>query len=60
MKKFVKICPKCGSINISYQTGVFGQLGERTSFDRCNDCDFIGMVPEIERDAIEDFRKKLK
>jgi hypothetical protein len=56
----IKVCPKCGSINISYQTGAFGQLGERTSFDRCNECDFIGMIPEIEMNKLQYFRKKIK
>jgi hypothetical protein len=60
MKKFIKVCPKCGSINISYQTGAFGQLGERTFFDRCNECQFMGMIPEIEKDKVEEFRKRLK
>jgi hypothetical protein len=58
--KFVKICPKCASINIAYQTGVYGQLGERTPFDRCKDCNFTGIIPEIKGSEVEEFRKAFK
>jgi hypothetical protein len=58
--KYIKICPKCGSINIAYQTGTFGQLGERTFFDRCNECQFQGIIPEIKEENVQEFRKTLK
>jgi hypothetical protein len=54
--KFVKICPKCGSLNISC-----GNLG-RQPILICSDCGFeiIGNFPEIEETKIEEFRKHLK
>lgn len=58
--KQLKICPKCGSLNIAYQTGTYGQLGERTFFDRCKDCGFMGIIPEINKEKVEEFRKELK
>ena len=56
----VKVCPKCGSIDISYQTGAFGKLGERTFFDRCNECNYVGMVPEVEKSKVKEFRQRIK
>jgi len=63
-EKFVKICPKCGSTDI---TNVKANLGTSMTSsyadfmkDKCNDCEFIGSMPEVTLKEIKEFRKKLK
>ncbi len=54
-EKFVRICPKCGSIDITRL--VFRILGPLI----CKNCDYKNPIfPEIEINKIELFRKELK
>lgn len=61
-EKSLKICPKCGSVNISFDT--FSEAGP--VFDVCKDCGYGGKtsqkfvaIPEIKEFEIEKFRKNL-
>lgn len=54
-EKHIKICPKCGSTNVSYS-----MIGPTPKNDLCKDCNIEGFFPEVEESKIEDFRKKLK
>ena len=58
--KRIKICPKCGSTNITF-TGI------RTNYDYCKDCGYgknyhleNALFPEIDPENVEDFRKEVK
>lgn len=56
--KYIKICPQCGSTNIKMpQAGMDLRL---TIKDKCIDCGFIGNFPEVKKEKIEEFRKKIK
>lgn len=61
--KYVKICPKCGSTNITPYTKSGVIFGENL-VDYCKDCYYgygkSGFFPEVEESKIEEFRKKLK
>lgn len=59
---YVKICPKCGSINIG--TGSRSYSGPR---DFCKDCGFpdneatnFSNFPEIEINKVKEFQKEIK
>ena len=64
-KKYLKICPKCGSTNVSTYTKA-GVMAEEL-LDYCKDC-YYGyqgveggsFFPEVEESKIEEFRKELK
>jgi predicted nucleic-acid-binding Zn-ribbon protein len=62
MTKYITVCPKCGSTNISAQ-GVY------TPSDYCKDCGYgkahLSSVsniifPEIDIEEIENFKKEIK
>lgn len=66
-EKYVKICPKCGSLDISFDSLSLGQFDMRNgSFEEyCLDCnygkyEYNAIFPQIKFDEIEIFRKKLK
>jgi len=67
-KEYVQICPKCGSINLKSAnflepSNSFGihTVGTATLHEnKCGDCGYSGICPEIEKDQLKDFRKKLK
>ena len=61
---YVKICPRCGSTDI---TNVQANVGSSMTSslmdymkDKCRMCNYTGQMPEIDLDEIETFRKKLK
>ena len=57
-KKFVKICPNCGSTRIKLPpAGLDCKLCFK---DSCIKCGHIGNFPEIEEKKIKEFQKKLK
>lgn len=62
--KYVKICPKCGSTNISFApVGGVSNVGVQL-VDYCKDCSYgyfsnCVFFPEIKYLEIEKFRKKL-
>ena len=61
-KKYLKICPHCGSTNTSF--------GDKTRYgaakDVCSDCEFGRFTlstqpfPEIEADRVEEFKESLQ
>lgn len=65
-KKLIKICPKCGSINIGHTlTLAFPSMPVGGPQEFCRDCSYGRLIgetffPEIDRLKIEEFRKKLE
>ena len=63
-EKYLRICPKCGSANVTLDSSNIGgwALGTFSSVKYiCKKCGFNNVVyPEIEFDKVEDFRKKIK
>ena len=57
-KKYVKICPKCGSIDLPVRTNFVEML--MPTPEKCSRCSYNGLFPEIDLNEIEDFRKNLK
>lgn len=57
----VKICPNCGSTNVSLtsETNRFESMNKDLHY-YCSDCNFEGLMPEVEKGDIKEFRKKLK
>ena len=58
MDKYIKICPKCGSTNVTIPSA--GLDIALTVPDYCRDCGFRGRFPEVEESKTEEFRKKIK
>lgn len=58
-EKYVKICPKCGSLDIGLYQPMMLSIGIDEGWF-CKDCNYRGIFPEIEKSEIEVFRKKLK
>jgi len=56
--KFVKICPKCGSTDVKIPKA--GLDIRMTIKDMCVKCGNIGNFPEVDIDAVKDFKKRLK
>ena len=62
---YVKICPKCGSTHIQLPTafilvgGIF-PAPLTVHKDTCKDCRYDGIIPEVEKSKIEDFKKEIK
>ncbi len=56
--KYIKICPKCGSIDLPIKTNFFDML--MPTPEKCRKCGYAGLFPEIDIDEIENFREKLK
>jgi hypothetical protein len=57
-KKYTKVCPKCGSVNVTIPPA--GLDIKMTAPDYCKDCEFIGLFPEVEESGIKEFRTQLK
>lgn len=64
MKKFVQICPKCGSTNINLISNPSSIITGLNNTSHCEDCNYgypIGInFPEVDIDQIENFREELK
>ena len=56
--KFIKICPKCGSIDMPVKTNFTEML--MPTPEKCSKCSYAGLFPEIDINEIESFRKELK
>lgn len=61
-KKFVKVCPKCGSTNVKEPGSVAYQKAYQL-FAECNDCHYSGIdFPEFPAEKVkkaqEEIRKK--
>jgi len=63
-KRYVIICPKCGSTNVTKFTGMYSKGGDITSGWICKDCNYGrpygSLFPEIEESEIEKFRREIK
>lgn len=57
-KQFIKICPKCGNIDLPVRTQFVEMLAPTP--EKCKKCGYAGLYPEIEINEIEEFRKNLK
>ena len=57
---YIKICPKCGSTNITSETGRYHIYGAQEYKDNCQDCGYSGIIPEVEKSKIEEFKKEIK
>ncbi len=72
MKKYVSICPRCGSTNVKsiaisspkeYAWHGAKSLGWEIYNPAkfiCKDCDYYGICPKVTTDKIKNFKKKLK
>ncbi|MBW2973989.1 hypothetical protein KY346_06400 [Candidatus Woesearchaeota archaeon] len=62
MQKYIKICPKCGSIDIKEELDNPAKVRFGAPLDFiCQACGFKAKIfPEVKEEEIEDFRKKLK
>lgn len=56
-KEFIKICPQCGSNNVTSTSTLIGAIG---NFSTCKSCGYGGVFPEIEKDKVEKFKKMLR
>ncbi|MEA3378167.1 MAG: hypothetical protein U9Q69_00860 [Nanoarchaeota archaeon] len=57
-ERFVKICPKCGSTNITIPPG--GTDIHLAPPDYCQECENRGIFPEVKKTQVEKFKKLLK
>ena len=57
-EKYVKICPKCGSTDITIPPAA---MDIRMTFpDYCRNCKNRGIFPEVKEHEIEGFKKNIK
>jgi len=56
----VKICPRCGSTNITLLGGFAWQQSMGITTEKCRDCNYDGFMPEVEKSELNKFKKKLK
>ncbi|HLC60380.1 MAG TPA: hypothetical protein VJJ52_03040 [Candidatus Nanoarchaeia archaeon] len=54
-EEFIKICPKCGSIDLPIKSNFIDML--MPVAEKCEKCGYSGLFPEINIKEIEDFRK---
>lgn len=57
MMRYVKICPRCGSIDIGVPKRGMDLVDMRSL---CRSCGNIGVFPEVEIEKVEEFKKSLK
>ena len=63
---YIKICPKCGSTNIESPSAfitvlyMFPASLSGVNKDTCKNCNYQGIIPEIEKSKIEDFKKEIQ
>lgn len=64
MGKLLKICPKCGSLDMSILPNKNSRLRTRLwsncLFNSCSDCGYEGVFPEIGKETVPEFQKNLK
>lgn len=62
MENFIKICPKCGSIDVKEELDNPAKVRFGAPLDlTCQACGFKAKIfPEVKEEDIETFRKKLK
>ena len=56
---YFKICPKCGSTDITSFTGRYKPGPQEVMKDNCKKCGYEGLVPEMIKSKIDKFRKNL-
>lgn len=54
----LKVCPKCGSTNVTSLT--LRSILTEASKALCNDCNYEGIMPEIKKSKLNKFKKTLK
>lgn len=55
-KEFVKICPRCGGLEVAEKVSISKNLVG----DSCKDCGFASVVfPKVEKNQVKKFRKIL-
>ncbi|MBI2672750.1 hypothetical protein HYX19_00670 [Candidatus Woesearchaeota archaeon] len=61
-KNYVKVCPNCGSTNITNDFSNAAKLKFGIELDkRCDSCGYSALsFPEVEESKIKDFKKKIK
>ena len=62
---YIKICPKCGSTNINSPdafilVGIIPASLSGINKHTCKDCGYQGIIPEVEKSEIENFKKEIK
>jgi len=55
--RHVKVCTRCGSINIGIRKRGLDMLDMQSL---CKDCGYVGVFPEVEIEQVEEFRKQIK
>jgi len=58
--KSIHVCPKCGSIRISEFTGQLHAGPAEQIISLCKDCGYLGNMPLVDVDKVEEFRENLK
>lgn len=56
-KQFIKICPKCGNMDVPVKTGFIDILAPLP--EKCKKCGYTGLFPEIDVNEVEKFKKNL-
>lgn len=57
-QQYIKICPKCGSVDLPIKTNFFEML--MPTPEKCGKCGYAGLFPEIEVGEVENFRKSME
>lgn len=57
--KQIKICPKCGSTDISWDAQSTGVARVFMNISSCNNCGLKGKFPTINISKVEEFRRAL-
>lgn len=59
-RKFVRVCPKCGSSDVSKDLSLVALLGGGGGFE-CRNCGYKGQFfPEVEEEGLKEFREEVK
>ena len=58
-EKYIKICPECGSIDISIPASGL-DVKFTVAPNTCRSCGYIGRFPIVEKKTINLFKKELK
>lgn len=60
MRDTTRVCPNCGSTDISIdRTELMSWFGLETSY-RCDSCDYSGIFPEVDNDDVDEQRTAIK
>jgi superfamily II helicase len=56
LKRWVKVCPACFSINIQPLTNISGTIVHEQWI--CSDCNYVGIAIEVNKDDLIRFRRQ--